>query len=344
MSNDYIQEDIRIINLYSQSATSYLNGTLKSNVSFNFKNILRDEPNIIYSTIGISSAQIPVSYYTINEYNNVLVTNLGIVTITPGNYNASTLRAELNARFLSTVITGMVVTINSSTGKLVFTASVAFTFLTVTGALFPPVYSTALDILGFENQTYSSVANIINAPYLLNLLGIQQLRISSSALACSNSSSNQMGETNLIGVVQSTAPPFGMILYANQTSYSVLRSKNISLIDIQILDENGNYIDFNNVDWTISLQLTIYRRIPLPSNSTDYLRPILATLNTIQQDLENNPPAFSQAPQSDPSQPDPSQSDPAQDLLTQENQQQQDLLNDDSNSLDIMSYNKQLPS
>jgi hypothetical protein len=328
MNNDYIQEDIRIINLYSQSATTYLNGTLKSNVSFNFKNILRDEPDIIYSTIGISSAQIPVSYYTINEFNNVLATGLGNVTITWGNYNASTLRAELTTRLLAVGITGMVVTINSSTGKLIFTASIPFSFLP----------SIAMDILGFENTTYTSVANIITAPYLLNLLGIQQLRINSSALACSNSNSTQMGESNLIGVVQSTAPPFGMILYANQTSYSVLRGKNISLIDIQILDENGFYVDFNNVDWTISLQLTIFRRIPLPSNSKDYLVPILATLSTIQQDLENNPPPAGNVVPNDPA---PSVAD---NLVTQENQQQQDLLNNDENSLDIMSYNKQLPS
>lgn len=324
MNNDYIQEDIRIINLYSQSATTYLNGTLKSHVNFNFKNILRDEAGIVYSTIGISSAQIPVSYYTINEFNNVLATGLGNVTITRGNYSASTLRTELSTRLIAVGITGMVVTISSSTGRLVFTASIPFSFLP----------SIAMDILGFENTTYTSVANIITAPYLLNLLGIQQLRINSNALASYNSDSTNMGESNLIGVIQSTAPPFGMILYANQTSYSVLRGKSISLIDIQILDENGFYLDFNNVDWTISLQLSIFRRIPLPSNSTDYLKPILATLSTIQNDLENNPPpAGNVVP-----------NDPAQDLVTQENQQQQDLLNNDENSLDIMSYNKQLPS
>ena len=329
-SNDYIQEDIRLINLYSQSATTYLNGTLKSNVSFNFKNILRDEPDIIYSTIGISSAQIPVSYFTVNEYNNVLVTNLGIVTITSGNYTASTLRTELTTQLIAIGITGMVVTISPTTGRLTFTASAPFTFIP----------SPAFDILGFDYVNYTSVANIITAPYLLNLLGIQQLRINSSALACSNSNSTQMGESNLIGVVQSTAPPYGMILYANQTSYSVLRNKNISLIDIQILDENSNYVDFNNIDWTITIQLTIYRRVPLPSNSKDYLVPILATLTTIQQDLANNPPS-QQAPQQDTTDPPPT--DPQQDLLTQENQQQQDLLNNDDNSLDIMSYNKTLP-
>jgi hypothetical protein len=329
MNNDYIQEDIRVINLYSQSATQYLNGTLKSNVNFNFKNILRDQPDIIYSTIGIVNAQIPVSYYTINEYNDILTTGLGNISITRGNYNASSLRTELATLLIAVGITGMVVTINSSTGRLTFTASIPFTFLS----------SSSFDTLGFEDTTYTSVGNVINAPYLLNLLGIQQLRINSSALACSNSNSTTMGESNLIGVVQSTAPPFGMILYSNQTSYSVLKSKTVSLLDIQILDENGNYVDFNNVDWTISLQLTTFRRIPLPSNSTDYLRPILATLNTIQSDLENNPPA-SQQPADNTQQPD----DPAQDLLTQENQDQANLFSDDSNSLDIMSYNKTLPS
>jgi len=336
MNSDYIQEDIRLINLYSQSATTYLNGTLKSNVSFNFKNILRDEKDIIYSTIGVSTAQIPVSYYTINEFNNVLTTGLGNITITAGNYNASSLRTELTTKLIAIGITGMVVTINSLTGRLIFTASIPFSFLP----------SIALDILGFDNTTYTSVGNVITAPYLLNLLGIQQLRINSTALASYNSNSTTMGESNLVGVIQSTAPPFGMILYANQTSYSVLKNKNISLIDIQILDENGNYVDFNNIDWTLTFQLTTFRRIALPSNSTDYLRPILATLNTIQQDLANNPPPQDNSTTSTTAQDNSttSASNVADNLLTQENQQQQDLFANDDNSLDIMSYNKQLPS
>jgi hypothetical protein len=122
MSNDYIQEDTRLINLFSQSATTYLNGTLKSNVLFNFKNILIDRADIIHSTIGVVNAQIPVSYYTINEFNNILTTGLGNITITKGNYNASTLKSILSSLLITVGITGMVVTINASTGKLVFTA------------------------------------------------------------------------------------------------------------------------------------------------------------------------------------------------------------------------------
>jgi hypothetical protein len=337
MSNDYIKEDTRLINLYSQSATSYLNGSLKSNVEFNFRNILRDLPDVIHSTIGVVSAQIPVSYYTINAYNNTVVTPYGTITIPAGNYNATTLMSTMNTLFL--VISYIVVTINKLTGKLIFSSSVAGFPVTI--------YRTSLayDILGFNTNvaSYTGIGNpqVLTAPHPLNLLGIQQLRINSSAFASYNSNSTNMGESNLVGIVQSTAPPFGMILYSNQNSYSILKHKNISLIDIQILDENDNLVDFNNIDWTLTFQLTIFRRVPLPSNSKDYLVPILATLTTIQQDLENNPKQSSKDLAKQPDIPEiPSPNVPEE----SQNFNQQDLFNNDSNSLDIMEYNKQLPS
>jgi hypothetical protein len=341
MSNDYIKEDTRLINLYSQSATSYLNGSLKSNVEFNFKNILRDLPDVIHSTIGVVSAQIPVSYYTINAYNNVLkVPDYGgTITIPVGNYNATTLIAAMNVQFLT--FSFIVCSIIKLTGKLSFSAG---------GPIFPLSFtrtgSTAWDILGFDTNvaSYSGSGSPIltlEAPHPLNLLGIQQLRINSSAFASYNSNSTNMGESNLVGVVQSTAPPFGMILYANQNSYSVLKHKNISLIDIQILDENDNLVDFNNIDWTLTFQLTIFRRVPLPSNSMDYLVPILATLTTIQQDLENNP-----AGKKVRNDEERVRENAVLSNIPEESQNfnQQDLFNNDSNSLDIMEYNKQLPS
>jgi hypothetical protein len=265
--------------------------------------------------------------------------------MTKGNYNASTLRAELTLQLIALGYTTMVITISSITGKLTFTAvGFSFTFLFST--------STAFDILGFDITNAVSVSNVIDAPYPLNLLGIQQLRINSSAFASYNSNSTTLGESNLVGVVQSTAPPFGMILYANQTSYSILKNKNISIIDVQILDENDNLVDFNNIDWTITFQLSIFRRIKLASNSKEYLKPILETLTTIQEELQQTPPnktdGSNQADQAIGLEATDQQAaqaaQDAQDLANQENQQQQDLQNNDANSLDIMNYNKQLPS
>jgi hypothetical protein len=53
-----------------------------------------------------------------------------------------------------------------------------------------------------------------------------------------------------------------MISYVNANSSNnlILRLKYIDAIDIQIVDELGNYIDFNGIDWSITLILSIDRR------------------------------------------------------------------------------------
>ena len=72
------------------------NGTYKSNLLFNFRNLLSDEQHYIKSEVVVLNAQIPISFYVINEYNNVLtISGSGIlttsITVDPGNYDANTL-------------------------------------------------------------------------------------------------------------------------------------------------------------------------------------------------------------------------------------------------------------
>ena len=316
--NNYLIEDTRLINISSSSATSLVNGALKSDLVFDFKNILTDEDNITHTTIGITEAQIPSSFYTVNEYNNVLMTSIGTITITKGNYNSRTLITELTARFLA-LSSVMVIAISKITGKFTFTATGSTTFY-FSG-------SSAFEILGFDSLTnYSSINNVIVAPFLLNLLGIQQIRIHSSAFSCYNSSSTNMGENNLVGVIQNTSPPFGMILYRNsQTSHSVLKNKQISLIDIQLLDEKNRYLDFNNTDFTITFMMTIFRRIKSSKTLISILKPILQTIET---DLEKIPDKSVPKPESPKPEPD-----------TTDNTTTDNVMTDDSNSLDMLEYN-----
>lgn len=324
---DYIQEDTRIINLASASAR-YLNGNRKSDVVFDFKNILTEQPDIIHTTIGCVSAQIPVSYYTVNEYNNILNTSFGSYAIYLGNYTVSSLIVEMIPRITNGAAATMQITIQKITGKLTFVCNEIrnFTFFSAG--------STALSWLGFDPAlNYSSDQyGSLTAPNPLNLLGTQQLRINSTACGGSNSNSSALGESSLIAVIQSSAPPFGMILYNNQSSYSLLKNKRISSIDIQIMDEKNNPIDFNGIDWSLTLQMTIYRRVPLPNNETNYLRPILQSLTTIQQSLSNQPsPVTATAVPAATATATADLAPPPMDF------------NDDSNSLDVMLYNHAFP-
>ena len=57
-----------MISLNSGNAT-LMNSTKKSDVRFPFTGLLKEEPDLIRSFISIINAQIPVSFYTINETN-----------------------------------------------------------------------------------------------------------------------------------------------------------------------------------------------------------------------------------------------------------------------------------
>ena len=128
-----VYTDNKMITLNSDYGQS-LNGTKKSSVMFNFNSILSDEEHIIRASISVMNAQIPSSFYVINEYNNQLLYNYNnninlYITINVGNYNAYTLITALNTAFASKS-TPIIVSINKLTGILTFTAPYLYTFLT----------------------------------------------------------------------------------------------------------------------------------------------------------------------------------------------------------------------
>tara|TARA_R110000737_G_scaffold114435_1_gene147424 strand:- start:1854 stop:2780 length:927 start_codon:yes stop_codon:yes gene_type:complete len=306
---DYIQSDTRLIVLSSSNATQ-LNGTFKSNLLFDFKALLLEDPATIHVTVGVVNAQIPVSFYTVNEYNNVLNTSIGAITITKGNYTSSSLINELQASFLAFGYT-MLITINRVTGKLIFTGTSDFTFTQP---------SSSFVILGFNN-TISSTQNVLTAPFPLNLLGIQQIKVTSNTLACYNSSSQGLGETDLLSVIQNTAPPFGMILYNNLNSFGLLKNTRVSQLDIQLKDETNEFIDFNNIDFSLTIQMTIFRKVDTERNT--YLKQILKQLISNEQP-DSQPPT---------DQPTDQPTDPTNQTFEQE---------DNDDSLDLLIYNNVL--
>ena len=71
----------------------------------------------------------------------------------------------------------------------------------------------------------------------------------------------------------------GYILYHNYTHYNNLfKNSEISTIDISIMDDNRNFIDFNNIDWTITIQIDILSEIV---HSIDNLQDIYENLTEL---------------------------------------------------------------
>jgi hypothetical protein len=278
---DYDICDMRFINLNSSDAVKN-NSAYLSDVQFNFTNILNDEDSINYITCGVLNAQIPVSFNTINYTNYILYFSVDGGSVIPllvtrGNYNSNSLITELVNEF---TLLGYTFTITTSkiTGLMTFTC-VGHNFVFYgTSTLFP--------VLGFTAGTnYSSTVGVLTATYPLNLLGIKRLKINSTALATNVYDSDGLSLSSNIASIPVNVQSFGLIDYVNNSNaFPMLKSKNITYIDIQIVDEDNNKINFNGVNWTMTVQLNIYRKGRKEDNSTVF-QPVIDVLTDIKEEL-----------------------------------------------------------
>jgi len=244
-----------IINLSSQNGIKN-NAELNSDVLFTFRNIYSRQNEEDKVFISVLNAQIPYSFYNINIYNNVLNMTVDgvskILNLTKANYNSSTLISEITAQLALQSVTDIAITYSGTTGKLTFTKT-SGTF-SINGA------STISKVLGFiEGTTYNSVAQVITAVNPLNLLGILKIKIQSHALnTISFDSAGGNTNKNILAVLPIEVGNFGLIQYDNLSNLEIpLNVKMINAIDIQLYGDDGNLINFNGIDWSISLVLNV---------------------------------------------------------------------------------------
>ncbi len=169
--------DSRLINISSDTANMVLNNDLLSSCVFSFAGMLKDEEDILYTKISIQSAQIPISYYVVNEYNNTLVYKIGTgptqtANFEYGNYNANSFITEFKSKLGSSF--NMV--LNKINGKYTITNTADLT-LCSNG-------STIFKILGFSpTSDYTSSSKVLIAPYPCNFAGITRIKIISNELS-----------------------------------------------------------------------------------------------------------------------------------------------------------------
>ena len=253
--------DNKLINLSSESANQFYNTTYLSHVSFNTPGLLIKNPFLKKVELSVIHAEIPVSFYTINYTNSYFKYKLDtgpILTqqVPVGNYNANSLISALltlinDANFQ--------IIINKVTGVIQFHHNKTFIIYT------DNTYSIG-KVLGFDlNTSYVSTElplYTLTAIYPLNLLGIKKINISSQNLITNNFSS-AIGSTSLINSISVDQPPFGLIVYQNTGGAKfTLSNTDINKIDLQLYDEDFNYINFNNINWSILFCLYITYEMP----------------------------------------------------------------------------------
>ena len=253
------------IYLNSANADMLLNGTMKSNLTFFFEDPLIFDNHTMTKKFSIVNAQFPVSYYLINDSNNkihITLTQEGqqlyVYTFPNGNYNIN----QFITQWYITVGSNWTLTYSSITNKITFQCLTNFTLNTLPNSILP--------LLGFNIpfHIYSSSNANITSPYAINFGGILKLDVKTSSFNLSNMDSYQKGRTNTIASIPVNSTQNGYIMYNNFTNYnSMFKNSSISDLNIIIQDEFNNFIDFNNCDWSITVQLDVMTRI-LDSNET----------------------------------------------------------------------------
>lgn len=244
--------DSQKIFLSPAGASLKRNGFFNSNLEFNVPNLYQTNNNLLYLTIKCLHAEIPYSFYVVNEYNNLLsitdkFNQTFNISVPFGNYNANTFM-----KYLATVLpTGMTLAFNNNNGK--FTFSYNGNFSINSG-------STCYVLMGFEKgKTYTSVDNKIEFPYLANFIGSKNIYLKIPNLILDNYNTATLDRATLSNIPVNV-PPFSIIMYENSSGSSTT-IKSIQIPDtlyLQLADDQNNLIDFNNTEFSITLQIDFY--------------------------------------------------------------------------------------
>lgn len=247
--NNIVVNQSFIVVLDSRNATNYLNGSFNSSVIFNFYNPIRSTSNAISMSCGLSSFSCPNSIYNINETNSLLSLTVNSITtnynIMYGNYDVNTFMTQLILQIGS----NFNISVNNITNKLTLINSL-YNFIINSN-------STLNNIMGFTSSvSISSISKSLTMPFMCNFNGLASLNIVIQNFNMNNLSSYNQSDTPIIQSV-SIDPSSSIIKYNKSNDFKFLISDaTLSYLQIDIMDDLENLINFNNQYFNLTLEFT----------------------------------------------------------------------------------------
>jgi hypothetical protein len=246
--------EILEIYLNSKSADRYNDGNV-GNAFFNLPIIEIAKNEKAY--ISVKNAVIPFSFYNVNINNNKLELILSDIhyslSFEVGNYNVNTLITEIS-KLLGPNWT---ITYIAKQNKFAFAHSYSeFTFKSS---------ATCFEILGFpigldESGTplnHESTTKVLLSPIGINLFTIKNIYVTSNNFILNNIDSNNHNKSNIICSIPVNGVPNSVLFYEDNTKHLVHNIDNLTSLNIIMTDEDGNEIDFNQIHYSITLEISI---------------------------------------------------------------------------------------
>jgi len=250
-----IKTKTRTFNISSANAT---NGSFKSVVNVSLPDLSFHMDNIQNAYLNVNHCEVANSFYVVNYTNDVIVINSIAYNVPRGNYNVNTFMAQL----LLLIPAGFGITYSSITTKFTFTNTT--TNFTINGA--SPL-STINSVIGLGTTDVTSTALSLTLPFVVNFLPLPRINFRSSFFKLNNYSSTD-NSSDIFLSLQNNAPQNSVINYVNQTnSKFLIEDKNITSFIIYVTDDQNRLINFNNVDWYMTMEIDIeYLETPRLTN------------------------------------------------------------------------------
>lgn len=270
MNYQFIQTRQFYLSSNSSSARKQ-NGSYNSNIKYSIPNLIRSNENILYNAIKLTHAEIPYSFYVINDTNNYFKVNTTNIYIENGNYTGKTLIEEINNQ-LRNIDMSMSVILSSINGCITMNSNIPFAI--------DMTKSLMYKVLGLEHGLYNGMHNIsgysLKFTYPLDLLGTRNLYIKINNLVMDNLNLTSNDKSTLKSIPVNVSP-FGIIRYNNiENTETFVRNDNLEYLELEITDDNNNNINFNGIDWTICIEI---KSLTTATKNIMTIQDILNTLN-----------------------------------------------------------------
>jgi hypothetical protein len=191
--------------------------------------------------IGLTNLTMPNTMYNITDNNNSITINSVTTTIENGNYSADT---------LATAIQDTV----SEVSECSFDAENNVFSFTFTGSYI--FNSTTMERqLGLRDQLPTITISSYTALHVCDLGGITNIYIRLRNLTMNNLDSR--GKTsNIVASIVNNTNYGGYIFYVPpEVLYYMIQENNISHLDIELSDQEGNLIDLNGADFNMTFTI-----------------------------------------------------------------------------------------
>jgi len=251
---------------------------------FLFREPIVNLPNAYQFLISLNDAEIPVSYYCINSTNNVFSFNYNgtnyTITLTPGNYSSYDVASQIsstnidgvsNTPFtLSTVYDERsnkmffkFINLYNTPARNYVTIFASFSKNSIFG------FNGANDITGFITANQGATLTL-QSNMCMDVSGTRCVFVKCMNVYTQAYDSKTKYSGNILGRIPMNQEPNGIVFWNNNTGFkSKCTLKSLSVVEIQIVDENNELINFNNIDWSVCIQIDVIGNSPsdyMPDN------------------------------------------------------------------------------